>query len=150
MCSKIFGYLGQKYWYPEYPYLNKDCCFDTLVYSSLCWHIDFIDYNGSDTHKAQILTYPNTNHSMAEIGTKISFNKSAICKFLSFNSGGMSVYGDFAISMSFPRERDPGTGTKNKIVTDWQLSVMRIQITRILQWQLNNPTTNVLAYRTYQ
>ena len=82
----------------------------------------------TETHRAQILAYPNTNHSMAEIGTKISFNKSAICKFLSFNSGGMSVSGDFAVPMSFPRERDPGTGTKNKIVTNWQLSVMRIQI----------------------
>ena len=60
----------------------------------------------------------------------------------------MSASGDFAIPMSFPRERDPGTGTKNKIDTDWQLSVLRIQITRILQWQLDNSTTNVLAYRT--
>ena len=59
---------------------------------------------------------------------EIGFNKSAICNFLSFNSGGMSVFGDFAVPMSFPRERDPGTGTKNKIVTDWQLSVMRIQM----------------------
>ena len=82
----------------------------------------------TDTHKAQILAYPNTNHSTAEIGKKIVFNISAICNFLSFNSGGMSVFGDFAVPMSFPRERDPGTGTKNKIVTNWQLSVMRIQI----------------------
>ena len=84
----------------------------------------------TDTHKAQILAYPNTNHSTAEIGKKIVFNISAICNFLSFNSGGMSVFGDFAVPMSFPRERDPGTGTKNKIVTDWQLSVMRIQMNR--------------------
>ena len=82
----------------------------------------------TDTHKAQILAYPNANHSMAEIGRKIGFYKSAICKFLSFNLGGMSASGDFAVPMSFPRERDPGTGTKNKIVTDWQLSVMRIQM----------------------
>ena len=81
-----------------------------------------------DTHQTQILAYPNAIHSMAEIGRKIGFNKSAICNFLSFNSGGMSVFGDFAVPMSFPRERDPGTGTKNKIVTNWQLSVMRIQI----------------------
>ena len=40
----------------------------------------------------------------------------------------MSVSGDFAVPMSFPREWDSGTGTKNKIVTNWQLSVMRIQI----------------------
>ena len=81
-----------------------------------------------DTHQTQILAYPNAIHSMAEIGRKIGFSKSAICTFLSFNSGGMSVFGDFAVPMSFPRERDPGTGTKNKIVTDWQLSVMRIQM----------------------
>ena len=68
----------------------------------------------TDTHKAQILAYPYANHSMAEIGRKIGFNKSAICKFLSFNSGGMSVSGDFAVPMSFPRERDPGTGTKKQ------------------------------------
>ena len=127
-CSIIFGYVGQKYWYQEYPYLN--CCFVALVYSSLCWHIDFIDYNGSDTHKAQILTYPNANHSMAEIGWKIGFNISAIWKFFTFSSGGMSVSGDFAVPMSFSRERDPGTGTKNKIATNWQLRVLRIQINK--------------------
>ena len=82
----------------------------------------------TDTHKAQILAYPNANHSMAEIERKIGFYKSAICKFLSFNLGGMSASGDFAIPMSFPREKDPGTGTKNRIFTYWQLSVMRIQI----------------------
>jgi len=30
----------------------------------------------------------------------------------------MSASGDFAIPMPFPREREPGTGTKNKIVTN--------------------------------
>ena len=32
--------------------------------------------------------------------------------------------------LSFPRERGPGTGTKNKIVTDWQFSVKKIQINK--------------------
>ena len=39
----------------------------------------------TDTHKAQILVYPNANHSVAEIGRKIGFSKSAIWKFLRFN-----------------------------------------------------------------
>ena len=43
----------------------------------------------TDTHKAQILAYPYANHSMAEIGRKIGFSKSAICIFLSFYLGGM-------------------------------------------------------------
>ena len=51
----------------------------------------------TDTHKEQIVAYPNANHSMAEIGSKIGFSKSAICKFFSFNSGGMSASGDFAV-----------------------------------------------------
>ena len=80
----------------------------------------------TDTHKVRILAYPNANHIMAEIGRKIGFRKSAICKFLSFNSCGMAASSDFAI----PRERDQGTETKNKIVTDWQLSIMRIQINK--------------------
>ena len=42
----------------------------------------------------------------------------------------MSAFGDFAVPMSTPRETDSGTGTKIKIVTDWQLSVMRIQINK--------------------
>ena len=41
----------------------------------------------TDAHKAQILAYRNANLSMAEIGRKIGFSKSAICTFLSFNSG---------------------------------------------------------------
>ena len=32
--------------------------------------------------------------------------------------------------MSFPSKRDPGTGTKNEIITDWRLSPMRIQINK--------------------
>ena len=64
---------------------------------------------------------------MTEIGRKIGFHKSAICKFLSVNSGGMSAFGDFAVPMSFPRETDSGTGTKN---TNQQLSVIRIQINK--------------------
>ena len=80
----------------------------------------------TDTHKVRILAYPNANHIMAEIGRKIGFRKSAICKFLSFNSCGMAASSDFAV----PRERDQGTETKNKIVTDWQLSIMRIQINK--------------------
>ena len=99
-------------------------CIDTFV---------FIDYNGSAYRYPQgtnRIAYPNANHCMAEIGSKIGFSKSAICKFFSFNSGGMSASGDFAVPMSFPRERDPGTGTKNKIVTDWQFSVKKIQINK--------------------
>ena len=65
---------------------------------------------------------------MAEIGRKIGFSKFAISKFFSLNSFGMSASDGFAVPMSFPRERDPGTGTKNRIFTYWQLSVMRIQI----------------------
>ena len=84
----------------------------------------------TDSQKAQIVAYCNANLSMAEIGRKIGFSKSAICKFLSVNSGGMSAFGDFAVPMSFPRETDSGTGTKNKIVTNQQLSVMRIQINK--------------------
>ena len=84
----------------------------------------------TDTHKAQILAYPNANHSMAEIGRKIGFSKSAICKFLSFNSVGKSASGDYAVPMSFQGKWDPGTGTKNEIVTNWQLSVMRIQMNK--------------------
>ena len=83
---------------------------------------------------------------MAEIERKIGFYKSAICKFLSFNLGGMSASGDFAVPMSFPRERDPGTGTKNKIVTNWQLSVMRIQINKnpsMTAQQLHNKCVNL-------
>ena len=34
-----------------------------------------------DTHQTQILAYPSANHSMGEIGRKIGFNKSAICKY---------------------------------------------------------------------
>ena len=62
-----------------------------------------------DTHQTQILAYPNAIHSMAEIGRKIGFNKSAIYKFLSFNTGGMSASGDFAVPMLFTRKRYPGT-----------------------------------------
>ena len=62
----------------------------------------------TDSHKAQIVAYNNANLSMAEIGRKIGFRKSAICKFLSVNSGGISAFGDFAVPMSFPRKRDPG------------------------------------------
>ena len=69
----------------------------------------------TDTNKAQILAYPNANHSMAEIGRKIVFNKSAICNFLSFNSGGMSANGDFAIPMSFPR-REKALEPKTKLL----------------------------------
>ena len=104
----------------------------------------------TDTQKAQILMYPNANHIIAEIGRKIGFSNSAIWKFLSFDLGGMSASGDFSVSMSFPRKRDPGTWTKNKIVTDWQLSVMRIQINKnpsMAAWQLQNKC--VLAYRTF-
>ena len=50
----------------------------------------------------------------------------------------MSAFGNFAVPMSFPRERDPGTGTKNIIVTDWQLSAMRIQINK-------NPSISMTA-----
>ena len=63
----------------------------------------------TDTHEAQILAYPNANHSIAEIGRKIGFGNSAIWKFLSFDLGGMSASGDFAVPMSFPRKRYPGT-----------------------------------------
>ena len=133
-CSNIFGYLGQKYLYQEYPYLDKDCCFVALVclLFFVLTHLFLLITMGqlTDTHKEQIVAYPNANHRLAEIGSKIGFSKSAICKFFSFNSGGMSASGDFAIPMSFPRERDPGTGTNNKIVTDWQLSVMRIQMNK--------------------
>ena len=92
---------------------------------------------------------------MAEIGRKIGFNKSAICKFLSFNSGGLSVSSDFAVPMSFPLERNPGTGIKNKIVTSWQLSVMRIQINlhpSMTAQQLHNKCVSLqnLSIRTIQ
>ena len=102
-----------------------------------------------------LLAYPNANHSMAEIGRKIGFNKSAICKFFSFNSGGLSVSSDFAVPMSFPLERNPGTGIKNKIVTSWQLSVMRIQINlhpSMTAQQLHNKCVSLqnLSIRTIQ
>ena len=84
----------------------------------------------TDSHKAQIVAYRNANLSMTEIGRKIGFHKSAICKFFSVNSDGMSDFGDFADPMSFLRETDSGTGTKNKIVSNQQLSVMRIQINK--------------------
>ena len=85
-------------------------------------------------HKAQILAFPNANWSMAEIGRKIGFSKSTIYKCFIFYSGEMSASGDFAFPMSFPREWDPGTGTKNKIITDWQLSVNPIRA-----WGVNQP-----------
>ena len=84
-------------------------------------------------HKAQILAFPSANRSMAEIGRKIGFSKSTICKCFSFNSGGMSASVDFAFPMSYPREWNPGPRTKNKIVDNWQLGVMRILIKKILQ-----------------
>ena len=105
----------------------------------------------TDTHKTQILAYPNANHRMAEIGRKIGFSKSAICKVLSFYSGGMSASGDFAIPISFPRERDPGTGTKNKIVTDWQFSVKKIQINKnpsMTAQKLHNKCVSLQNLRT--
>ena len=109
----------------------------------------------TDTHKAQILAYPYANHSMAEIGRKIGFSKSAICKFLSFNSCGISSSGDFALPMAFPRERDPGTGTKNEVVTNWQHSVMRIQVNKnpsMTAQQLHNKCVSLqnLSIRTIQ
>ena len=70
----------------------------------------------TDSHKAQIVAYRNANLSMAEIGRKIGFQKSAICKFLSVNSGGMSAFVDFAVPMSFPRETDSGTKPKTKLL----------------------------------
>ena len=51
-------------------------------------------------------------------------------QFLSVYSGGVSAFGDLADPMSFPRETDSGTGTKNKIVTNQKPSVMRIQINK--------------------
>ena len=68
------------------------------------------------SHKAQIVAYRNANLSMAEIGRKIGFHKSAICKFLSVNSGGMSAFGDFAVLMSFPREGTQAQEPKTKLL----------------------------------
>ena len=65
----------------------------------------FIDFNGSAYRCPQ--AYRNANLSMAEIGRKIGFSKSAISKFLSFYSGWMSASGDFAVPMSFPRHSYP-------------------------------------------
>ena len=70
----------------------------------------------TDSHKAQIVAYHNANLSMAEIGRKIGFHKSAICKFFSVNSDGKSDFGDFADPMSFLRETASGTGTKKKLL----------------------------------
>ena len=88
----------------------------------------------TDAYKAQIFANYNPNLIillyMAEIRRKICFSKFAICKILSINTGGMSASGDFAFPLSFPRKRGPGTGTKNKIVTNQQLSVMRNQINK--------------------
>ena len=72
----------------------------------------------TDTHKALILAYPNANHSVTEIGRKLVLVN---LQLANFNSGRMSASGDLAVPMSFSRERDPGTGTKNKIVTDCDL-----------------------------
>ena len=58
----------------------------------------------------------------------------------------MSVSGDFAVPMSFSRERDLGTGTKNNIFTDWQLLVMRIQINKTFYDSLT--TTQQMCWLT--
>ena len=73
----------------------------------------------------------------------------------SFNSCGISSSGDFALPMSFPRERDPGTGTKNEVVTNWQHSVMRIQVNKnpsMTAQQLHNKCVSLqnLSIRTIQ
>ena len=57
--------------------------------------------------------------------------------------------------MSFPRERDPGTGTKNEVVTNWQHSVMRIQVNKnpsMTAQQLHNKCVSLqnLSIRTIQ
>ena len=57
--------------------------------------------------------------------------------------------------MAFPRERDPGTGTKNEVVTNWQHSVMRIQVNKnpsMTAQQLHNKCVSLqnLSIRTIQ
>ena len=74
------------------------------------------------------------------------FGRCSICSISSFYSGGMSASGDFAVPKSYPRKRDPGTGTKNNIVTNRQLSVMRIQINKnpsMTAQQLHNKCVNL-------
>ena len=129
--KNIFGYLGQKYFIPRIPISGRGllfCC-SSLEFLVLTHSYSLITMGQlTDAHKAQILAYRNANLSMAEIGRKIGFSKTAIYKFLSSYTGGMSASGDFSVPMSFPRKCDPGTGTKNRIVTNRQLSIMRIQI----------------------
>ena len=157
-CSKIFGYLGQKYFIPRIPISGRGllfCC-SSLEFLVLTHSYSLITMGQlTDAHKAQILAYRNANLSMAEIGRKIGFSKTAIYKFLSSYTGGMSASGDFSVPMSFPRKCDPGTGTKNRIVTNRQLSIMRIQINKnpsMTAWQLHNKCVSLqnLSIRTIQ